>query len=84
MPVIGIHLDEWLHGLLRCLGDSNSIDRLENFKKWISIDDTLVNLLVVLLKLREHSVDLFTDFVFETLVRDCIDEGTNLFPQLTV
>ena len=84
VPVIRINLDEWLHGLLRCLGDSNSIDRLENFKKWISIDDTLVDLLIVLLKLGEHSVDLFTYFVFETLVRDCIDEGTNLFPQLTV
>ena len=84
MPVIGIHLDEWLHGLLRCLGDTNSIDRLENFEKGISIDDTLIDLLIVLFKLGEHSVDLFTDFVFETLVRDCINQSTYLFPQLTV
>ena len=51
VPVIGIDLDEWLHGLLRCLGDTGSIDRLENLEKWLSIDDTLVDLLVVLLKL---------------------------------
>ena len=84
VPVIGINLDEWLHGFLCSLGDTNSIDRLENLKKGISIDHTLVDLLIVLLELREHSVDLFTDFVFETLVRDCINQSTYLFPQLTV
>ena len=80
VPVIGIDLDEWLHGLLRCLGDTNSIDRLENFEKWISIDDTLVDLLIVLFKLRKHSVDLFTNLILQSLVRDCINQCSNLFP----
>ena len=84
VPVIGINLDEWLHGFLCSLGDTNSIDRLENLKKGISIDHTLVDLLIVLFKLGKHSVDLFTNLILQSLVRDCINQCSYFFPQLTV
>ena len=75
VSMIWINLEQWLDQVKCLLSHSSWVDLPQYVQEVISVNDTLVDLLIIFLEFGEHLVDLLSHAFLQTVNSHGIDHG---------
>ena len=84
VTVVWIDLDQWLDQGECLIGDALAVDLFEYVDEVVPVDHRFINLLIILLQLRQHLVNLLIDALLQSIKRRRVNDGKKLLRKLRV
>ena len=75
VSMVWINLEKWLDQVKCLLSHSSWVNLPQHVQEVISVNDTLVDLLIIFLEFGEHLVDLLSQTFLQTFNSHGIDDG---------